>query len=325
RNLTREQQLDYVDAVRCLQNKPGEFTWYWPGAKFRFDDFQGLHINQTNFIHYCVGAPSLLASWHRHLMWLYEQALRNECNYRGAHPYWDWTLDAYLPDGLTKSPLWDPEYGLGGNGVYVADLDIYPKTWVVQLFTIPERTGGGCVTTGPFAQRNVSMGVGNSTAYDPHCLHRDFSNVLFAQLNNSTVIQETMDSSNHWWLDRNIEGYGLTLTGQRSHGGGHLGIGGQVGEMTNRWSSAGDPAFYLHHANVDRLWASWQIKDWSTRKCDISGPDTQFAYPFNFTKDIPYHNVTLQTPLHFTPLAPSIIIEDVMDFYSLNYTYDTFY
>jgi hypothetical protein len=38
------------------------------------------------------------------------------------------------------------------------------------------------------------------------------------------------------------------------HGGVHLAVGGQM--ETER--SPADPLFWLHHANVDRIWARWQ-------------------------------------------------------------------
>lgn len=41
---------------------------------------------------------------------------------------------------------------------------------------------------------------------------------------------------------------------------------------------ASDPVFYLHHANLDRLWWSWQSKDLNTRLSDMSGPLFQFDY-----------------------------------------------
>ena len=44
--------------------------------------------------------------------------------------------------------------------------------------------------------------------------------------------------------------------GDRLHGDRH----GWVGRSMILWSSPNDPIFWMHHANVDRLWASWQEK-----------------------------------------------------------------
>ena len=41
---------------------------------------------------------------------------------------------------------------------------------------------------------------------------------------------------------------------ESEHGGVHIAVGGQM--ATER--SPADPLFWLHHANVDRLWARWQ-------------------------------------------------------------------
>lgn len=39
------------------------------------------------------------------------------------------------------------------------------------------------------------------------------------------------------------------------HGGVHVRVGGDMGSVP---TASYDPIFYLHHANVDRLWAAWQ-------------------------------------------------------------------
>lgn len=41
------------------------------------------------------------------------------------------------------------------------------------------------------------------------------------------------------------------------HGGGHYTIGGDPGG--DLFTSPGDPAFYLHHGQVDRLWTMWLV------------------------------------------------------------------
>jgi len=41
----------------------------------------------------------------------------------------------------------------------------------------------------------------------------------------------------------------------------------------------GDPTFYLHHGQIDRLWTIWQMKS-STRQYAIVGTNTMNNYPF---------------------------------------------
>jgi len=43
-----------------------------------------------------------------------------------------------------------------------------------------------------------------------------------------------------------------------AHGGVHGRVGGFGGNMSSVATAGFDPIFYLHHANVDRLWAIWQ-------------------------------------------------------------------
>jgi Common central domain of tyrosinase len=59
-------------------------------------------------------------------------------------------------------------------------------------------------------------------------------------------IADTVDSEDFTWF-RRIEG--------AHHGGVHSWVGGT---MADPGQSPGDPLFFLHHANVDRLWAIWQ-------------------------------------------------------------------
>ena len=67
--------------------------------------------------------------------------------------YWDWSLDWI---NITQSPVWDTEYGFGGNGDEEAGESIH----------------GHCVTDGPFAGFKVPFV--EKIPY-PHCLSRGFA------------------------------------------------------------------------------------------------------------------------------------------------------
>lgn len=72
------------------------------------------------------------------------------------------------------------------------------------------------------------------------------------------------------------------------HGGGHYSMGGDPGR--DFFVSPGDPLFYLHHAQIDRVWWIWQQLDRKTRlgASGISGTGTFRDMP-------PSANTTLET------------------------------
>ncbi|KAL0948838.1 hypothetical protein HGRIS_008961 [Hohenbuehelia grisea] len=231
--------------------------------------------------------------WHRRFVSTYETALRNECGYTGAQPYWDWTKDADRAHSIVQSPIFDPIFGFGGNGI---DIPGYDGAFHNMSF-IPGWTGGGCVTDGPFASYNLSIGPG--TLVTNHCLTRSFNTFALDFITSKQVANTTKQPT---FEQFRVELEGTPVTSDfKVHDGGHLSVGG---EMNDRWSSPGDPLFYLHHGNLDRLWWLWQSKDLKKRLKDISG---------RTSIDPPFVNVTLDFKLNLGVLAPAIPIRDVMD------------
>lgn len=89
-DMTEIQREEYVSAVKCLMKLPPKSDkTRFPGALSRFDDFVAYHMTHAMQLHdnlHLFGA-------HRYFVWLYEEALRNECGYTG-----------YQPVSLPKSP-----------------------------------------------------------------------------------------------------------------------------------------------------------------------------------------------------------------------------
>ena len=50
-------------------------------------------------------------------------------------------------------------------------------------------------------------------------------------------------------------------------------------DMIDVFSSPADPIFFLHHAQIDRLWTLWQQRDLAERQYAISGTGTFLNYP----------------------------------------------
>ncbi|KAJ8462778.1 hypothetical protein ONZ45_g17812 [Pleurotus djamor] len=287
RNLSSSSKARYIGAVKCLQALPAvsNFT----GVKTRFDDFQALHVSLMPEIH-LVGQ---FLPWHRRFLNVYETALREECGYNGAQPYWDWTHDVDETNSISTSPVFHPIFGFGGNGV---DIPGYAGPFG-NMSDIPGWTGGGCVPDGPFASYNLSIGPG--TLVTNHCLTRSF-NTFAVDFVHSSMVESTLEKQTFEEFRIELEGTPVT-SNFKIHDGGHLSVGG---EMNDRWSSPGDPVFYLHHTNLDRIWWMWQSRDMDKRLTDMSG---------RATEEPPYVNVTLEFELKMGPLAPLVPIRDVMD------------
>jgi tyrosinase len=74
--------LSFITALKCLQAKPAKTAKTCAGTKSRYIDYQALHIQQTDFIHF----DGVFLPWHRYLLYLFEQDLRSTCGHTGTIP-----------------------------------------------------------------------------------------------------------------------------------------------------------------------------------------------------------------------------------------------
>ncbi|ORY61246.1 uncharacterized protein BCR38DRAFT_30466 [Pseudomassariella vexata] len=213
-------------------------TMGWEGATTRWDELTYVHKVNTNIVHNVGG----LLPWHRYYVYLHEQMLKTECGYKGAQPYWETVLDV---GNILGSSVLDPVTGFGGNGTG-ADL---------------------CVSDGPLA--NITLHMGPKYTNTDHCLKRNV-NELVAQQNCS---QSNIDTLFTYSKFSDV----YDLFGNTIHTGGHSSIGGTGGTMTDLINSPGDPIFFLHHANLDRIWRKWQQVDPASRLYDIAGRNVPTA------------------------------------------------
>ena len=143
----------------------------------------------------------------------------------------------------------------------------------------------------------------NGRVYNPRCLKRDVSSWVSSRWNtdaNSTTLIE--ENSDVYWFQTNMQGdfasgvYGV-------HTGGHFTIGGDPGG--DLFTSPGDPAFFLHHAQIDRTWWIWQNQDIANRQNAISGTITLNNSP-------PSRNGTLDDVIDLGVNAAPVAIGDIM-------------
>ncbi|KAH8157567.1 hypothetical protein CIB48_g10675 [Xylaria polymorpha] len=292
-DLSADDKKAYIKAVLCVTASPSKLDpAKVPGAKTRFDDFVAVHINQTMSIH---GTGNFL-SWHRYFTWAYEQVLRNECGYTGTQPYWDWGRWASQPE---TSPIFDgSDTSMSGNGEKIAH----------QSFMAPAGNGGGCLTSGPFKNMTVNLGPispaitpapptnprSDGFGYNPRCLRRDISNYLSSRYTRTQDIVTLISNS------KNVATFQNTMQAAGGamgvHAAGHFTIAGDpAGDF---YVSPGDPAFYLHHAMIDRTWAIWQAQDLQNRMQVIAGGRTMMGFggaAAALTDDVNLYSVAAKT------------------------------
>ncbi|KAF4537765.1 Amino acid transporter [Lasiodiplodia theobromae] len=226
--------------------------------------------------------------WHRLYMRVHEIYLQTECGYNGSQPYWNELEDAEAGP-LNESAVFDTVTGFGSGNV----------------------DANGCVTDGPFVNLTIHL---NLTSTDANlCLTRDLNQSEF-NLANSTYVDECQaidtyaDSWNCW--------------GTNPHLAGHFGVGGTMLDVV---SSPGDPLFYLHHTNLDRLWWRWQMVDLENRLVEMTGQNvasdefiTAMGLDYPGPEFLDYDGdegnmTTLNHNLWTSNLLPNVTIAQVMD------------
>ncbi|KAF8155707.1 tyrosinase [Crassisporium funariophilum] len=291
RTLNTDEKAEYIGAVKCLQQRPAFDLIYPEAVRTRFDEFQATHMTIADKVHH----TGQFLPWHRRFLQIYETALRDECGYTGANPYWDWTQDAEEGKSLINAPVFDPITGFGGNGV-PGTYTLPPDPVHASKLYNPEAFVG-CVADGPFATYTLRLGPGKMVT--DHCLVRGIDD-KYKEFITSSAVANTTKSETYELFRIELEGATVTPT-HKMHDGGHLAIGG---DMSNFYSSPGDPLFYLHHANIDRVWWQWQLMN-PSRMFEISGGSIPKP---PFTPD-----VTLEYQLDTGRLGKPVPIRDVMN------------
>jgi len=274
-DLTAAERLAYVEAVQCLMNLPSQLpAGQFPGAHNRYEDFVVTHMQQTLNIH---GTGNFL-SWHRYYTWTYEQALRTQCGYNSTQPYWDWGRWA---NSVETSPIFDGSAtSMSGNGEKIA----HAATSIG-----PAQDGGGCVLTGPFANMTVHLGPVSPLADpeppanprsdgfgdNPRCLRRDLGNYLTSNYATTAIIANLITQNTNIGNFQNTMQNAGVGGSMGVHGAAHFTIGADPGG--DFYTSPNDPAFFLLHAMIDRVWTIWQTQDLQNRMQVIAGGTSMFG------------------------------------------------
>jgi tyrosinase len=234
-DMTTEEISDFINALTTLKNT---FVITDNGIQISvYDQFVAVHVamadargrqapNGTTLADPAHGGSAFLP-WHREMLYQFEKALQT-VDPDVFIPYWDWTDTDATVNKIFQDNFMGPD-GTGGNrGTEVM-------------------TGHFSVANGWTVRRDLGRRWSGLDP-TPQALTRDFDSVntlgTIAQIN--TVLSQTTYANFR----------ARVQTGGGTHNAMHGWIGGT---MANVGASPNDPMFWLLHANVDRLWAEWQV------------------------------------------------------------------
>lgn len=131
---------------------------------------------------------------------------------------------------------------------------------------------------------------------NPRCLRRDISNYLSSRYTRTEDIVSLITNSRDIATFQNVMqgvggggGFGFgggfpgspgggqpVAGGMGVHAGGHFTIAGDpAGDF---YTSPNDPAFWVHHAMIDRTWTIWQSQDLAARTQVIAGSSSMMGF-----------------------------------------------
>ncbi|KAH6696678.1 hypothetical protein DL95DRAFT_478368 [Leptodontidium sp. 2 PMI_412] len=286
--LSQDEKASYINSTLCLMNpETAPSKTGFAGAKSVWDDLQVAHVAQVQFIH-TVGA---FLPWHRWYMTVHEGLLR-ECGFIGPYPYWDEQADQ-ATGSLANSSMWsaDPATGVG-------------------TATVDENL---CVVDGAFTNLRLDLTIELTRTAESTCLQRNFKQQQFDQLS-----QDIVDSC---YAINDYENFNTCL-GSTPHVSGHYAVGGTMDDVS---LSPGDPMFFLHHTNLDRLWWEWQAAN-SSRVTDMGGQNVATSFTLKSAQPLslpeaafaPYFGdngnvTTLDHVLWMAGIAENVTIAEVVD------------
>jgi hypothetical protein len=245
--LTAAERDNFLSAVLTLKNTIANPMAPLAQQISVWDQFVALH-----FYVFSVNVPGEafpvnvghqnagFGPWHRYYLLRLEQALQSAIGDPTLTlPYWDWTDPVATENVLFQGNFLGPNGGVGGAGGGTVQSGYFafnapgvlPPWWPVGL-------------PGWRIRSDLAEGLGTT-------LRRNLG--AFANLPDQSDIDTLLGKGAY-------EGAGefrQTLEQSPLHNFIHNWVGGHMGGG----ASPNDPIFYMHHCNVDRLWAMWQIDD----------------------------------------------------------------
>ncbi|KAG9093229.1 hypothetical protein FS749_014814 [Ceratobasidium sp. UAMH 11750] len=302
RTLSVAEKVEFARALLCLGTKPHSSKLYKTRlaggialinetASF-YDDWVYLHMDTNTKTH----VTALFFPWHRWYLDAFERTLKETCQFKGTIPYWDWTKDVA---NIKAAPIFEANstYGLGTWGTKESDWTVTDGAFskIIRAYPVPH-----------IIRRN----------YNPQPFRTNFI-FPFEYPNKDKYANETATPQEMNRIIESFEGdfdaFGAAVEGPRAqgvHNGIHLTIGG---DMSDPSPTPSDPLFWLHHAQLDRIWAKWQARRPANAR-SFGGGTIQVLELFDeYPTGLPFPGATTKSLLPVSGMeSANVPVEQVM-------------
>lgn len=269
KHLTARERADFVGAVKALKRMPSPYRGF--GAANYYDLFVVWHRNVFRCPNYTAHMSPSFLPWHRYYLRTFEHALSQAAGKPITLPYWDWT-DPASTRAVFRDDLMGPD-GDPTRGGAVTRGAFRTGQWRFSVVDPPSvdpvglryltRNFGTLIVRSLPARAEVLAAL-RVRAYDVSPFDDEPSELLSFRNNLEGWRQEVGEECSDGWVEPIHQQDHPTP--HEMHNAVHLwtaGItpppgqrDGVAGTMANN-TSPNDPVFWLHHANVDRVWESW--------------------------------------------------------------------
>lgn len=285
RQLESDPQLkDYAMAVKTLKALPESDRRHWKNLAATHRDS-------------CPHGNSFFFPWHRAYLIYFEKICAEASgNPNFALPYWDWSESTRLP-----APFFDQQSALYNASRAIKDAQ-------QSMFDIAK-----------------TFDQGAQDLWSADAIKAIQANTTFQNYVGRASIRPATRPKDIMIAQRQAGGFdpgtgpvaGALEAGPHNYT--HAYIGGDMG----RFMSPYDPIFWLHHANVDRLWAEWALANPQT-SLPLNSDERHYWLHFQLRGE--YHGTDPANLLQATgkPLeAFSQSVITVLETKPLGYVYDT--
>lgn len=311
-DLTDSELVTFMSAIGYMRNN---LKLNDPLQWDNYARIHALHCTEANEDHPQVHWSWNFLPWHRGYLYFLERILADCLTKQGldgdnfALPYWDWTVHKEIPNTRERKAkgLASPFFGYDPT---LEDM-VNPDGLSFDNSALYEGNRGPSITKPEMDPKNELT----QDSKDHVTETLGFMSPQYIGLMLTTPWEQFLGSP---VTDRQT---GQGLLEQGPHNDGHDWVGSRFGKnrtMGTLRTAAGDPMFYMHHGNIDRIWSLYKKEqpdpkgDWGKQQynfLDIDGSTLTLSVQDIIEKltNIEYApaEIEIKTPLRAVPNKPT--------------------